>query len=530
MKTNTDGEFGETAGAWLDGTGDEGTRRVLAAQLRDPERVEEFAGLCRTEALLHAAGRTEMERRAALGAMVGRSWWRGRVREWVRRPVVWRVAAALAVCGLLGWAMWPEEGAGVAGRLVGKRPAVVASPIGQGGAARNGEAVREMGEGMERELRVRYVKVALRGPLEDAVRLVSRALALPGGKVPEVEVRDGGDAQVGLNLPVALPAWTLLEMMAVQTGTMFAMEGDVLVFAKAEKAEKAEEERGEAEDQDGLELPGGSLQGLALLLTGKPLRRGDPEELNARLATLGTHPIGGGPLQVGQVGESVTVSGPVRTLRALEIGRRGMQERALVVSVETSVLRVGKETAFPAGERGWDAGSGLRVHGTLGGAAYGEAMERLAGEPGVTTLAAPGMVVRLFQTAMMEVGGRRVAMLVVPMGQDRLALHLGVDEAELGGPEMPPFEVVVELGSGTGGLLRRAEKGGEGLDCVGVMPRLKDASWEEPVFELPRGIVAGEPGMVHSPYAPGEGVVDVEGVPSGTKVRCPYSGLNFVVP
>ena len=523
MKTNTDGEFGETAGAWLDGTGDEGTRRVLAAQLRDPERVEEFAGLCRTEALLHAAGRTEAERRAALGAMVGRSWWSGGVREWMRRPVVWRVAAALAVCGLLGWAMWPEEGAGVAGRLVGKRPAVVASPIGQGGAV-EAEAVREMGEGMERELRVRYVKVALRGPLEDAVRLVSRALALPGGKVPEVEVRDGGDAQVSLDLPVALPAWTLLEMMAVQTGTMFAMEGDVLVF------EKAEEERGEAEDQDGLELPGGSLQDLALLLTGKPLRSGDPEELNARLATRGTHPIGGGPLQVGQVGERVTVSGPVRTLRALEIGLRGMRERALVVSVEVSVLRVGKETAFPAGERGWDAGSGLRVHGTLGGAAYGEVMERLAGEPGVTTLAAPGMVVRLFQSAMMLVGTRRVAMLVVPMGQDRLALHLGMDEAEPGGPEMPPFEVVVELGSGTGGLLRRAEKGGEGLDCVGVMPRLKDAASEEPVFELPRGTVAEKPGMVHSPYAAGAGMVDVQGLKSGTKVRCPYSGLNFVVP
>ena len=132
-----------------------------------------------------------------------------------------------------------------------------------------------------------------------------------------------------LNLPVALPAWTLLEMMAVQTGTVFAMEGDVLVFAKAEKAE---EEREVAEDKDGLELPGGSLQGLALLLTGTPLRSGDPDELNVRLATRGTAPIGAGALQVGRVGERVTVSGPVRTLRALEMARRGMESRALVVS------------------------------------------------------------------------------------------------------------------------------------------------------------------------------------------------------
>jgi hypothetical protein len=376
--------------------------------------------------------------------------------------------------------------------------------------------------------------VALRGPLEDAVRLLSRALALPGGKVPEVEVRDGGDAQVGLNLPVALPAWTLLEMMAVQTGTVFAMEGDVLVFAKAEEEKKG----GEAEDQDGLELPGGSLQGLALLLTGSPLRSGDPEELNARLATRGTAPIGAGALQVGRVGERVTVSGAVRTLRALEIARRGMESRALVVSVETSVLRVGKDVVRPGGGRGWEEGGdgsgdegGLKVDWTLGAAEYGKAMEKLAlaGQPGVT-MAGPGLVVRLFQNVMVMVENRRVAMVAVPMGQDRVALHVGMDEAEPGGPEMPPFEVVVELGSGTGGLLRRAEKGGEGLDCVGVMPTLKDAAWEEPVFELPRGIAAGEPGMVRSPYASGEGFVDVEGVPSGTKVKCPYSGLIFVVP
>jgi len=325
----------------------------------------------------------------------------------------------------------------------------------------------------------------------------------------------------------------LLEMMAVQTGTAFAMEGDVIVFAKAEKAEKAEEEGGEAEDQDWLELPGGSVQGLALLLTGTPLRSGDPEELNVRLATRGTAPIGAGVLQVGRVGESVTVSGPVRTLRALAMARRGMESRALVVSVETSMLRVGKDVVRPGGGQGWEEGGdegGLKVDGTLGGAEYGKAMEKLVGEEGVRTMAAPGMLVRLFQSAMVTVGNRRVAMVAVPMGQDRVALHLGMDESEPGGPDMPAYEVVVELGSGMGGLLRRAEKGGEGLDCVGVMPRLKDAAWEEPVFELPRGIAAGEPGMVYSPYASWEGIVDVEGLKSGTKVKCPYSGLNFVVP
>ena len=195
----------------------------------------------------------------------------------------------------------------------------------------------------------------------------------------------------------------------------------------------------------------------------------------------------------------MTVSGPVRTLRALEIGLRGMRERALVVSVEVSILRVGKETPLPEGGPGWVAGggegedaSGLKVQVTLGAAEYGKAMEKLAGEPGVTTLAAPGMVVRLFQTAMMTVGGRRVAMLAVPLGHDRVVLHAGMDSGEVGGPELPAYEVAVWLGSGMGGLLRREVD--DGVECGGMVPKLKDASWEEPGLELPRGVVARETG------------------------------------
>lgn len=42
--------------------------------------------------------------------------------------------------------------------------------------------------------------------------------------------------------------------------------------------------------------------------------------------------------------------------------------------------------------------------------------------------------------------------------------------------------------------------------------------------------IAGKPGLVKSPYAPYAGEVDVKGIPSGTTVKCPYSGKIFIVP
>ena len=42
--------------------------------------------------------------------------------------------------------------------------------------------------------------------------------------------------------------------------------------------------------------------------------------------------------------------------------------------------------------------------------------------------------------------------------------------------------------------------------------------------------VVGEKGKVYSPYAPDKGLVDVEGLKRGTRVRCPYTGKQFRVP
>ncbi len=53
----------------------------------------------------------------------------------------------------------------------------------------------------------------------------------------------------------------------------------------------------------------------------------------------------------------------------------------------------------------------------------------------------------------------------------------------------------------------------------------------KPREELMYGIpVVGKKGMVYSPHAPEKGQVDVEGLKRGTRVKCPYTGMDFRVP
>jgi hypothetical protein len=48
---------------------------------------------------------------------------------------------------------------------------------------------------------------------------------------------------------------------------------------------------------------------------------------------------------------------------------------------------------------------------------------------------------------------------------------------------------------------------------------------------LPYGTpVAGQSGLVTSPFAPDSGYVDVSGFPHGTKVKDPYTGKDFLTP
>lgn len=49
--------------------------------------------------------------------------------------------------------------------------------------------------------------------------------------------------------------------------------------------------------------------------------------------------------------------------------------------------------------------------------------------------------------------------------------------------------------------------------------------------DLPYAVpVPNKPGFVTSPYAPGQGLVDIRGIPSGTEVKDPFTGKIFLTP
>jgi hypothetical protein len=96
----------------------------------------------------------------------------------------------------------------------------------------------------------------------------------------------------------------------------------------------------------------------------------------------------------------------------------------------------------------------------------------------------------------------------------------------------------VDRRPGSGGIgpgTLPAPAGGGGGDLAGGAEPVEDIAAPAPVIDDRSGPpvavwAAGEPGLVRSPFAGPDRLIDVSGIAPGTVVKCPYTGRVFLVP
>jgi hypothetical protein len=591
---NTDPDFHPLSAAWLDGTATPPEQQLLGEILHMPDMMSDYAALCRTEAMLAHCGRSGEARRSALGTLLrGPSWPRRAAGVWNLRSVRWAAAAA-ALAGA-AWALWssrspePELAARV-------HPAPqMALPPSPGESQTREAPLPPSAEGLERDLRRCYVAAfTASGPLPDAVARLAASVKLEQYAPLAADVRTSGDAPVHLRLGSALPAWTVLQMMAVQTGTEFRLSGNSLVFLPASRPVPVS----------------GSLTKTAKYASLR-LFLGMPKEAEPTDGTEDTENMDKDP--EGNDEEDPADSFPVRP-------RENPADAPVILANLTSEA-LGAPLAFKLSDlSAVKYTGGPRASRLLELALSGRARPAMEVECRLMILAAPG---DMFDNAVKEVTGDanvETFRLILTEEQHQLVVRKvsmtrGVDLMTMPvarGPSNEPMEASVagKVHENTGvfaqfsglvnsendlslsyririGEWNEQEQSVLSVEDVGTVTTTSgmtivvpgheyqdgkeltylitgtafkndgippEGTPEPPVpWELPDGIasevtpepppvppvpqelpygipVADKPGMVRSPYATDKGFIDVEGYKRGTRVECPYTGKHFRVP
>lgn len=583
---NPDPDFHPLASAWLDGTATPPEQQLLGEILRNsPDMMREYAALCRTEVLLSQCARSAAARRAALGTLLrGPSWPRRVTGVWNVRSVRWTAAAAALAVG--AWALWPARSPDqqeARDRSAKKRPVQpMALPPSLAENRAPEATLPPAADGLERHLRRCYVAdFTASGSLPEAVARLAESVKLEDTPPLTADVRSPGDAAVHLRLGSALPAWTVLEMMAVQTGTEFRLSGHNLVFLPAARpvpvsgsltktanyaslrsflglrktaATQAGETEAPEQGDEGEEDPDEEEEA-------PPARPPeDPADVPLILEALTGEALGA-PLSFDlPEGSAVKYTGGPRTVRTLELALGVPARAAFEVEFRLQALSLPKE-AFAeivkelTGDPDTDT---FRL--SLTGDQVQQVTQKASGRRGVDLMTMPVARGPANETLQSSVRGQahegtgvfaKFEGLVGSKGELDLSYDITVstwdEEAQSilsvedtgnvsimsgatlfvpGGAAPDGKEIIYLI---TGNVFR-----GDGIPPeVTPEPPTEFFPAPEPAAgeELPYGIpVAGQKGKVMSPYAPDKGQVDVDGYKRGTRVECPYSGKHFRVP
>lgn len=241
-----DPDFHPLAAKWLDGQATPPEQAVLQDILEaDPAAVDEFAALCHTSELLVQHPQSPADRRKHLESLLSGKPWPARAAKMIRHPNFRRAAAAAAAVLTAGvWAFWPTGSTGQNSVASHRSPE---SPFPETNASRSVAGdLRAAGEleesNIDPDLRKLLERLSIgqfeaNGPLPDAAAQLTVAInGHPETAGLRIRTDGDGDAEVFLKFKTEMPAWCLLQMMALQTGTTLSSDADgSLTFLASEK-------------------------------------------------------------------------------------------------------------------------------------------------------------------------------------------------------------------------------------------------------------------------------------------------------
>jgi hypothetical protein len=541
---NTDPDFHPLTAAWLDGTATPPEQQLLGEILHTPIMMSDYAALCHTETLLRQHSRPAAQRREALAQLLAAPPWPWRMLRFCRRPAVrWSAAAAVAAA-LLTWTLWPADSSGPSSVVVKPKPSPRLMPAASPARDLPGDATAVLppaDKSVEPWLRNYYVRpIPLSGELAASVRALAAEIKMSNGQPLAVDPQTNGDAPVYLKTSAALPAWTVLEILALQSGAEAVVSGKQVVFRNAKKPLPLDGRL--HEDQP---------RSVLMAALGNWSAQGFDDEWEAA-GFLAKETIGS-PLKFWPNGdEIITFNGTSRAVWALGKICRASPRAPQRLQWSANVLKLPHglfEKALAENCPGrMSTANGLFLSDTE----HQMLLRALSMQQGVDLMTLPIPV---------SDSGTRVKWTSNPEGLERTQDELSAvlegtidssgsldvivalkmekwNESTRGWSTQDlTCQVMIQPGQTIvlGGLVR--EPGMESVHLISAQiidttgPPKPDPPKESAREELPYAIpVVDKPGMVQSPYAPEKGFIDVEGFKRGTRVECPYSGKHFRVP
>jgi hypothetical protein len=541
----TDPDFHPTAARWLDGQSTGLEQTILQETLTDRSAMKEFAQLCLTESMLQANSTEEKVRRQTLdGLLSGKT---VAERQSSRRRF-WQGVGAAALFCLSGWIAWPQSarnGAPSSPPVTAAVSPKIQRNVGLGdippASAASSTDIPELQRLLQRTWLADF---KASGTLTEVVTRLNQEGGVPGAKPIACEATDFGDASVQLNFKIVLPAWTLLKLVALQTGTELECTQDKVIFNKSPRSLSREGSRILHSET----MPLRTLFGIT--------EAGMAEKPLTHLSILAAEGLGGNLTVEPSSPTSVKFSGSPRDVGVLDLALDDLMNPLIHVSLTAKWLSIAPDLQPGANQDESGTGvanlSGPGLAGVFTERQFQMMMRELSGKKGVNLFTAPiirgvpnqEIFVPGFQ-GFSPAGNQTKAAVFEAKLTDLSCMEFKIrlyPNVAVNNQERQPWEGSImiwtgqtiafegfPLDDGSTVILfvscHYTDEAGNPFDESKGLPLDPETAG------LPLGILSKDrPGFIFSPFAPDQPLINIHLLKSGDRVQCPFTGKNFLIP